>query len=189
METAIIELFGKVPGGMSPVTTTVRTDYAQTISKIVRFVADERRAPGDIALKVQSAMIHHLLHRMWRRGTHFLSTAETIRHLERLAERLVDRQLRSQGKDRQKYGVEFLDDEECRRILTNSNHPRGPIPIGTLIKVYQQLTFEERQVLQLIDQKYSVEDTALILDISVNATEFYLNQANHKIHRAYMALC
>lgn len=189
METESVVIPASVPGPMSVVTTIIRVDFAQAVAKVVGYVAAERQAPREIALEIQAKVIQKLFHWMCRKGTHFLDTAETMGRLERMAGRLIDRALRHRAKERLRHGVGVLEDVETRRILRESPHPRGPINVGIFEKLWMQLTFEEQRVLQLVEFKYSLADIALILDVTVNAVEFYLSQANQKIHRAYVVLC
>lgn len=189
METETALSVEHVSGGMSVVATAIRSDFAAAIHKVVDGVATAKQAPVEVAREIQAAMLHKLFHWMCRKGTHFLDTAETMERIERLAERLFDRELRRRARERACRGLEPLDDAETRRILAESPRPRRPIQIGTLIKVWLQLTYPEQRVLRLADLKYDLEDIALILDVSVNAVEFYLNQARGKIHDVYLELC
>lgn len=188
METETAVHLASVPPGLSIVTATMRSEYAEAIAGIVGRVAAKAGAAVEVARQVQAAMLHKVFHWMRRKGTHFLDAAATIRRLERLAGRLVDRELRRQGKERLRYGVDPLDDAETRRILAETRWPNGPIHLGTLIKTWNQLTYPEQRVLRLHDLKYTMEDIGLILDISTNAAEFYGNQARQKIQKIYRAL-
>lgn len=189
METESTVSLESMPGAMSVVATTIRSDFATAIHKIVGVVARAKGAPADVVRKIQAAMLHKLFHWMVRKGTHFLDTAATMERLERLAERLIDRGLRRLARERRRPGPELLDDAETRRILADSPCPRRPLQIGTLVKMWKQLTYAEQRVLQLADLKYDLEDIALILEVSVNGVEFYLNQARGKIHDVYLDLC
>ena len=188
METETAISIQHVPGAMSAVATAIRSDFATAIHKVVDGVATAKRAPADVARKLQGAMLHKLFHWMVRKGTHFLDTAATMERLERLAERLFDRELRRMARERPRHGLEPLDDAETRRILAGSPRPRRPIQVGTLVKMWKQLTYAEQRVLQLVDLKYELEDIALILEVSVNGVEFYLSQARQKIRNVYKSL-
>ena len=181
METETAVGTQRVPGGMSVVATAIRSDFAAAIHTVVDSVATAKQAPLEVARKIQAAMLHKLFTWMCRKGTHFLDTAATM-------ERLVERELRRLARERFRDGVAPLDDRETRRILAEAPRPRRPIPLGTLIKVWKQLTYPEQRVLQLADLKYGFEEIALILEVSVNSVEFYLNQARRKIHDVYLEL-
>lgn len=174
---------------MSVVTTVVRTEWAQAIADMTRRLAYFRGSPDGVAQKVQGVLIHKVFHWMQRAGTHFLHQGSTMKRAERLAARLLDLEQRRVARERLRYGVDPLDDDDCRRTLTSTPYPRGPIAPDTWIKLWLQLTFEEQRVMQLVRQGFSLEEIALILDVTTHAAEFYRNQANRKIHKVYERLC
>jgi len=188
METETAVGTQRAPGGMSVIATAIRSDFAAAIHTVVDCVATAKQAPLEVARKIQAALLHKLLHWMCRKGTQFLDTAATMDRLERLAERLVDRELRRLARERFRAGVDPLDDAETRRILAEAPGPRRPVRIGTLIKVWRQLNYPEQRVLQLANLRYDLEDIALILEVSTNSVEFYRNQATRKIQKVYRSL-
>jgi hypothetical protein len=188
METELAVLPLIEPGPLSVVTATMRSEYAEAIAKTVHQVAAMNGLDDEWAKPIQAKMLHRLFHWICRQGTHFPHTAAVVERLERLAERLIEREVRRRNRERLRYGVEPLDDEETRRALTRSHRPRGPISIGILIKAWLQLTFAEQRVLTLYDWKYDTEEIALILDATPNAVEFYRNQGNAKLQQIYRSL-
>lgn len=188
METELAVFPLAEPGLLSVDTAMMRSEYAEAIAKTVHRVAAMNGLDDEWARPIQTKMLRRLFQWICRQGTCFPHTAAVVERLERIAERLIEREVRRRSRERLRYGVEPLDDEETRRALARSHRPRGPISIAILMKAWLQLTFAEQRVLALNDLKYCSEEIALILDITPNAVEFYRNQGNAKLQQVYRSL-
>ena len=159
--------------GSSVLPATLRSQYAEAVSNLAVEVAYREQAPANLAGQVRAFLLQKLFHWMCWKGTHILP-GRTIDRLERLGIRLARRELRRLAKESgaalQPMGL------------------RGPVRLRDLTKLWCQLTFPEQLVLRLTDWKYSREEVAMILDVTVNAVEFQLNQAHRKIHQTYSSL-
>jgi predicted transcriptional regulator len=171
-------------GRDSAVLTSQRANWAEMVSEIVTVSALRKGADRPIFQRVRADIVHHLLHRIIvRNSTHFLDARETTRRLRRLADRLIDRELnRFQG-------TPTGSNPGSLQKQTRTRYPKGPIPPGILLKTWGQLTFEEQRVLKLERLDFTVEETALILNITPNSVSYYLSQANRKCHEIYNRLC
>lgn len=161
-----------VPPGTSVLAKVIRSQCAELLSKVVNEAAYREQASPGMAAHVRAFLLHKLLHWIYRKGTHIFA-APTLKKLERLGERLALRELRRLVKESGAVAQPKL---------------RAPIRLRDLVKLWCQLTFEEQRVLRLTKLEFSREEVAMILGIPVNAVEFYLNQANRKIHETYCAL-
>jgi len=188
METELAIQEAPASSGLSVVLSTLRADWAEAVSRVVDQAATKQGANLETFRQIRGKMLHYLFLRISRKGTHFLETEETIRRLRRLADRLIQMELRRHAKNRLPWGNWVLDDEETRRLLDETRYPQGPIRPGTVMKAWEQLTFLEQRVRKLTGLSYQVDDIALILGLTPNAVMFYLNQATGKLHNIYKKL-
>jgi hypothetical protein len=151
----------------------LRSQYAEAVSNLAIEVAYREQAPANLARQVRAFLLHKLFHWMCWKGTHILA-GRTIERLERLGMRLARRELRRLAKE--------------SGTAWQPLALRGPLWLSDFTRLWCQLTFPEQRVLRLIDLKFSREEVAMILDMTVHAVEFHLNQAHRKIHLAYTSL-
>jgi hypothetical protein len=159
--------------GSSVLPAVLRSQYAEAVSNLVIEVAYREQVPAALAGQVRAVLLHKLFHWMSWKGTHILP-GRTIERLERLGMRLARRELRRLAKE--------------SGAAWKPVGLRGPVRLSDFTKLWCQLTFPEQRVLRLIDLKFSREEVAMILDMTLHAVEFHLNQAHRKIHQAYSNL-
>jgi hypothetical protein len=167
----------------------LRMELAQAAAKIVGMVAADRGLDRSGASQVQADLVRRLLSRVVRCPIDVIHTGPFIDRLERMAERLVDRELLRRGNERRKYGVELLDDEDCRRILKSEPRTTKTVNVATFFEVWMSLNLAEQRALGLEDLSFDNHSSSQILGIPVDEVELLRQHGHDRIRQAYQALC
>ncbi len=175
--------------GAAEIVLQLRIELAQAAAKIVGMVAAERGLDRKGACQIQADLVRRLLSRVVRCPIDVIHTGPFIDRLERMAERLVDRELLRRANERRKYGVELLDDEDCRRILRSEPRTTKTVNVALLFEVWMSLNLAEQRALRLEDLSFDNHSSSQILGIPVDEVETLRGQAHAKIRQAYQALC
>lgn len=159
-------------------------ELAKAVHKLVRIVAASRGLTNDDAAKVGAILIHRLAHRIVHCSIAQLHTHAVMIRIEILAERLVGRTLAQRGES---FKRNWLDDEECRKVLKRESPELAFVTPADLLQVWLSLTKEEARVVQLNDLELDDSVISYILGIPPREVIEIKRRADEKIHQAYVS--